>query len=514
VIKAGGPHSDMETVTTSLDSEDTTIAAPPEEMPRWGLPALLGVLGSALLAIGSDLPGSPFGPHAGGLWPFAATGAAPSWEGPALPAWAMVANQGPGVTPGRLLPTAAVIVGLGLLVAAWLSMWRRSRRQGTWRLRHLASVVGAWTVPLLFAAPLATQDVWAYGAEGRLVLAGHGGYRPASALGHSLWTQGVDIKWIAHPSPYGPGALDLSALFVRISGGHPWVAAEWWRVTAIVGLTLCLWGTGRLASHHGGNGVGAAMAAINPLVVVILVGGIHNDGLMLGLAVAAVALSIAARQWEGALLCAAAVAVKPNALLALGALAWWTWGRNRTDRLRAVVVTGVALVGVLVVSGLAVGGGFAWLSTGLVSGGIAGPWSIGAELTGSSTGWFVESVAVGGCVGAVALVLWSRARLGWMVGLGWGFAALAVSSPRPEPWYLTWAVVFLACGGLERRTGRLGIVVLTAMIAGSLLPLGVMWWFEGLIVLVALGVKASHSPPAEVAKIPSPSTPVLSGIAG
>ena len=49
---------------------------------------MVGAAGSALLALASDLPASPFGPHAGGVWPFADSGAARTWEGPSVPAWA------------------------------------------------------------------------------------------------------------------------------------------------------------------------------------------------------------------------------------------------------------------------------------------------------------------------------------------------------------------------------------------------------------------------------------------
>src|SRR5580658_8145540 len=82
------------------------VAAPrPPARPVGGLAgtAVLGAAGSALLALASDLPASPFGPRAGGLWPFAGAGAAPSWEGPATAAWAQPANRGPGVPSAHLL---------------------------------------------------------------------------------------------------------------------------------------------------------------------------------------------------------------------------------------------------------------------------------------------------------------------------------------------------------------------------------------------------------------------------
>ncbi|HXQ63084.1 MAG TPA: polyprenol phosphomannose-dependent alpha 1,6 mannosyltransferase MptB [Acidimicrobiales bacterium] len=460
-------------------------------------PTLLGVVGSVFLAVGSDLPGSPYGPHAGGLWPFAGRGPAPGWEGPSVPEWTMVArNQGAGVGPGRLLATAAVVVGVGLLGWAWLLVWRAARGEIRGGRRSLWWTAGAWVAPLMFAAPFASQDVWTYGAEGKMVLSGFGGYRPATMLGHSVWTLGVDPKWIELPSPYGPGALDLSAVFVRISGGRPWVAAECWRLMSVIGLVLCAWGVTRIVSMHGGDGTAAAVAAVaNPAILLILVAGIHNDALMLGLVVAGMAVALSGRRTVGLVLCALGVAVKPNALLVVGALAWWAWGSRWRHRTRGILVAALAVAGVLAVGGLAVGGGFGWVRADLFSGEIAGPWSFAAQLFHSRSGWPVDAVEFAGFALAIAFVVGPGRPGGWIAGLGWGFAVMAVTVPRPEPWYVAWAVVLLACGGLRRHSERLGILVLSAMLAGSVLPLEILWWFEGVFALVWLGLVSLRANP-------------------
>ena len=366
--------------------------------------ALLGAAGAVLVAFGSDLPGSPYGPHAGGLWPFAGTGPAPGWEGPTIPSWASVADQGPGVGAGRLLATAAVVVGVGLLALAWVVLWRRVHQRPDVGVHRLWWVVGAWVAPMLFAAPLASQDVWTYGAEGKMVLDGFGGYSTGSVLGHSVWTSGVDAKWLAHPAPYGPGELDLSAFFVRISGGRPWVAAECWRVAAILGLLLCAWGVTRIVSLSAGDGRSATVAGVaNPAILLVLVAGIHNDALMLGLTVAGLAVALSGRRTWGLVLCALGVAVKPNALLVLGALAWWTWGSRWRDRTKGALVAAVVLVGVLVVGGIGVGGGFGWMKADIFSGGADGVWSLGAQLTGAETGWLITAVELAGAAVAARL---------------------------------------------------------------------------------------------------------------
>ena len=120
----------------SLESDrgsPAIAAGPPKARWTFGLvpTAIIGASGSALLALASDLPASPYGPRAAHVWPVAASGAAPGWEGPALPAWAGPANGGPGVGSGHLLLLGAVLLGVVLLGLAWISLWRSVRAART-----------------------------------------------------------------------------------------------------------------------------------------------------------------------------------------------------------------------------------------------------------------------------------------------------------------------------------------------------------------------------------------------
>ena len=164
---------------------------------------------------------------------------------------------------------------------------------------------------------------------------------------------------------------------MKVSGGRPWVAAQCWRATAVIGLLLCAWGVRRIVSLRGGNATAAVLAVANPAVLIIVVGGIHSDALMLGLAVAGVALALSGQPAWGILLGAVGVAVKPNALLVVGALAWWAWGGGRRQRLVSLMATAGAVIGVLFVAGLVVGGGFGWVRSISSYGWVPGPWALG-----------------------------------------------------------------------------------------------------------------------------------------
>ena len=416
--------------------------------------AMLGAAGSALLALATDLPASPFGPHAGGLWPFAGAGPAPSWEGPATAPWAQPANRGPGVPSAHLLVLAAALVGVVLLAVAWLGLWRAVRADRTLGFRSLWWVVTAWTAPLLFAAPFASQDVWVYVAQGKIVASGLSSATPLHHLGHSVWLSGVDPKYLTGPSIYGPGAVDLSALFATVSGGHPWIAAECWRLAVIAALVLCSWGVARVAAARAANPVEAVIAGVaNPGVLIIFVASIHNDAVMLGLIVAGVALAVTKRPWWALGAAALAVTVKAPAALAVLAIAWWCWKGAWRPRAMATLAAIVLTVGVLVVTGLGSGGGFTWLRSASV-GTVASSFSVLPPL-GITTAAPVSAIQVAGILAAVLLVLSVPRGRSWVGALAVGLAVMALCAANPQPWYLLWALPVVACtlgqGGARPR---------------------------------------------------------------
>jgi hypothetical protein len=272
------------------------------------------------------------------------------------------------------------------------------------------------------------------------------------------------------------------------------VAAECWRLSAIVGIVLAAWGVWRIVSIRGGSATAATVAGVaNPAVLIILVGGMHNDALMLGLMVAGVAVAMSGKRSWGMTLCVLAMAVKPNALLAVGAMAWFMWGSLWRQRIKGAVTAVAAVTSVFVVSGLGVGGGFGWIGADS-NGSQVGPWSIGPKFFGVETGWPIVFIELVGLALAVGLILRIGRSGRWLVALGWGFLVVALTVPKPEPWYLTWSVALLACGGLTRRLEKSAVSVLIVMMVGTLLPLAYVWWLGGVTLLVWLAAVSARGP--------------------
>ncbi len=86
------------------------------------------------------------------------------------------------------------------------------------------------------------------------------------------------------------------------------------RLCMLPGLLLLIWAAPRVARHVGANGAASLwICVLNPLVIVHLMGGVHNEMLMVGLMMAAIALTFAGRPVIGVSLIAIAVAVKATA---------------------------------------------------------------------------------------------------------------------------------------------------------------------------------------------------------
>jgi alpha-1,6-mannosyltransferase len=387
-----------------------------------------------------------------------------------------------------VLVLAAVLVGVALLGVAWLQLWRAVRGDENLGFRDVWWVAAAWTAPLLFAAPFASQDVWVYAAQGKVVASGMHASTPLHVLGHSVWVSGVDPKYLKGGSIYGPGANGISALFASASGGHPWIAVEGWRLAVVASMVLCGWGVARIAAARGANPVEAVVAGVaNPAVLIAFIAGAHNDAVMIGLVVAGIALAVTGRRWWALGVLALAVTVKAPAALAVLAVAWWCWKGSWLQRAFAVAAGVAMTVVALGVTGLFSGGGFSWLKSASI-GTVASAFSL-VRFAGTVSSGPVNLVQTMGILVAVVLVLAVPRGRSWIGALALGFGVMAVCSANPQPWYLLWAVPLVACTFVDGGVQRAVLVVLTAMAAWSVLPFGPLVWFGGIIALAVIGFR-------------------------
>lgn len=382
--------------------------------------------------------------------------------------------------------TVMVFLGIGMLVIGWLLMARfcvntRRRRARFVPVSILWRTFAAWVMPLYLTAPLFTQDIYSYLAQGSIAARGWDPYSagPVDLLGpDNPLARSVPLMWSHSPAPYGPTALGYGAVISWITNDGFVSGILLHRLVSILGLALAGWALVRLARRCGVPSQTAMwLGVLNPLALLHLVGGIHNEAAMLGLLLAGLELVLrgvdkvkrpTTSRWiliiAGLALITAAGLVKVTALMALGfagvAIARWFGGSIKDLILAASISAGVALVVGASLS-LGTGVGFGWITsqggaTEIVS------WmsfSTVMGLASSFLGMFLglgdhQEVALtlfrtlGILVGVTWLVrmLWAsfKGRIHPVGGLGVAMFLMVIFFPVVHPWYLLWAILPLA----------------------------------------------------------------------
>ena len=425
-----------------------------------------GLLGTVLLALGSLTPA--YLPQSSPYWEPARALGLDSW-------WAKAAGTG------------MVIAAVGLLMVAWFNL----RPAVYVDVKHWAVLVW-WSLPLLFAPPVFSHDAYSYAAQGWLI---HNGLNPYEASPSYLpgpFADQVAWVWRYTAAPYGPLALQLSHGLVLLANLNPYYSAVLHRLPALVGVALIVHFLPRIARQMGVDPRGVAwFSTINPLLVIDLVGGAHNDALMLGCVVAALYLAFRGRMFLALVLVGVGSAIKQPAILAAFPVAiigsgWASWGVRHLARFAVRLVYAFAVaIGTFVAISLACGLGFGWLNAVTVPGMILtmAPFSLAGFglqslvnlVTGDPAGRAVwQGAQTLGLVLSAALVSWLAVR--WsrtrpVAFLSWAYLVFASFGPALHPWYLTWGGLLLPLTEPSPRVWRAAAVVTAILLiydAGNL----------------------------------------------
>ncbi|MFF7179505.1 polyprenol phosphomannose-dependent alpha 1,6 mannosyltransferase MptB [Streptomyces sp. NPDC008121] len=412
--------------------------------------------------------------------------------------WGLWEPRGSGIT---LAATVLAYAGLTLLVAAW---WRYGRLLAAGVRDRVLVTLAWWTTPLLLAPPLHSADVYSYIAQGAMVLEGHDVYGAGpSVLGPG--DLGADAAasvgghWTDTPAPYGPVFLVLAQAVVKLTGGEIVPAVLGMRLIALGALALIVWAVRGL-----GGGPGALwLAALNPLLLVHVIGGMHNDGLMIGLMLSGVLLATRGRWVLGCVLVGLAMMIKSPAAVALLFIGVMVARRDGGVRgvARGLVLPGLVAGAVAAGATVVAGTGFGWLRTQSVAGTIHTALSLTSDiglglglLFGDGPEPVKGVVQKLGLLAAVAVILalaWRawKGRIDPVRGLGLALVALVALSPMVQPWYLLWGVCAVAAVAWDTRAAQL-LAVLSAALAYETAPTGATPWYgfvvAGLVLAAGL----------------------------
>lgn len=408
---------------------------------------------------------------------------------------------------GRMLGLAVVMIGLGLVGAAWLSMCRvaahTERAEQADLIDQIRFTTFLWCAPLLLAPPLFSRDGWSYAAQGMLTHVDASPYAYGPDVLAGPVTEAVDPRWMQTITPYGPLPLAIGDVAAGMTG-NPWMLVVVHRLAALVGLVLLAWAVPRIAQWTGANpALATAIVIASPLMIANGVGGLHNDLLMVGLMAAALALAVE-RHWVlGAVVGGLAAAVKvPGGLVCIAiGLVSLSVAAPMAARVRRFVSIGVISGGVLVAFGVFWGVGLGWVEALTVPGSVNTPLSMPTVLggwldmiaaavgLGTDPATFLELTRLAANVAAFGFACWVALR--WPTGdrsravgaIAAVMGVLVLASPVVHLWYFLWALPFFALLPL-RRLASVGLIAVS-VIAGIVAPLDSS--LHGAYIAIVLG---------------------------
>jgi alpha-1,6-mannosyltransferase len=417
--------------------------------------------------------------------------------------------------PSRIQTVSLTMTTTGavMMALAWLMLGRFALGDRRMSRGELDRTLWLWALPLLLAPPMYSKDVYSYLAQSQICRLGLDPYRvgPATGLGlDHVFTLSVPSLWRETPAPYGPLFLWIGRGISALTGENIVAAVLCHRLVVLLGVGLIVWATPRLARRCGVAEVSALwLGAANPLLIMHLVAGIHNEAPMLGLMLTGTEFALrgidSARpllphpwpnlrthwpDWAplcmllaGAILITLSSQIKLPSLLALGFVAMALarrWGGN----LRAVLLAGGLLAGLSLAVMAAVGWasrlGFGWIYT-LGTANVVRSWMSPPTLIALGTGQVGILLGLGDHTTAVLAltrgigVLIIAVLVGWLLmavlrgrlhpvgGLGVALGGTVLLFPVVQPWYLLWAIIPLAAWA-TRPGFRIAVIIVTIVV--------------------------------------------------
>jgi alpha-1,6-mannosyltransferase len=417
---------------------------------------------------------------------------------------------------GKMLATLVVYTGVILLVWAWVRLGRLAIAD---KIGYRPVVIAAvcWCLPMLLAPAMFTRDVYSYIAQGATGLAGFDVYiADPTVLTSPEIVENVHPFWMDQPAPYGPFFILLAKGVVSLTNTNILAGALLMRLALVTGFGLLLWALPGLVRHLGGRLPVAAWAMLaGPLTVIHLVGGPHNDLLLVGLLGAGTVLVLDRKHVFGIALVTLAVGVKASALVALPFLVWVWAGHLDSTRwrnfARACVGAILTFAVVLAATSLAAGVDIGWVreinASGKLVNWLSIPTALGEILhqvlgivVNVPADWLVTITRI---IGQTVLLL-IIVRLWWKArerGPADAVRLAAISlfcvtmlSPALLPWYLTWGLVLAV--GLPWKPRQLAVfVTISAFMVAPYSPDGeqLLYNWAWIFLAVAASVLAAVS---------------------
>ena len=424
----------------------------PGPFEGWGFlwqPAILGFIAMVLILAGSSFTNSPFKYNLVNTWFF----------GEPSSTLSATSSQ-----TKLILSIVFVYGGLLLLMRVWLRLAEVMKLHRGASIKSLWWMLLLWAGPMIVAPPLFSRDVFSYAAQGEMTSLHLSPYFLGSfSLGSSPYVTPVDPLWGNAPAPYGPFFLFLDGSIDRIAQHNQLATVVGLRLLETFAVAMIGYGVVMLSRELGRDpGEAFVLSAMNPLVLLTLIGGAHNDAIMAGFLVVGIALAVKRRPVWALIFVSSAAAIKAPAAIGLAFIAW-TWLGPRASvrqRVKPIIFTAIIAMVTMSVWTLLAGFGFGWVNN-LLSNGTVRSWAAPATAVGMALGNLLHAVGLTGVsistvlsitrlIGlliAVAFTVWlllHAEERGWVRSLGLSLILFVELGPVVQPWYLAWGLVLLA----------------------------------------------------------------------
>jgi alpha-1,6-mannosyltransferase len=366
---------------------------------------------------------------------------------------------------GLVVSSVLLWAGVAAMLLAWLQLGRELNAGRRISEYTMIATTGFWLAPLLLSVPLFSRDTYSYLAQGALLRDGFDPYVVGPIENPISLLDNVSSIWTTTTAPYGPAFILVAKFVTLVVGNHVVAGTMLLRLCMLPGLAMLIWAAPRVARHVGADGAVALwICVLNPLVIIHLMGGVHNEMLMVGLMMAGIASMFAGRHVAGAALIAVAVAVKATAVLALPFMVW-VWMRHLPGkRLRAFAIASGAsiatFVAVFAVLSTLAGVGLGWLTALQGSVKIVNwltvPTAV-ANLANLIGGLFVPvnfyAILDVTRLAGIATILVALPLLWWrfrhtdreaLAGIAWAMLVVVLFVPAALPWYYTWPLAVIS----------------------------------------------------------------------
>lgn len=226
---------------------------------------------------------------------------------------------------GQAISGTLLSLGTVLFIAAWVLLGRQVylRSQLGASLKKVRTTVLCWIIPLIPADPILSRDVFSYLMQGAMVRDGFDPYTEGASVDPGPMLLEVSRDWRNTTTPYGPLHLWISESITSLVGDNVSLGILLYKALSLGGFLVLCWAIPRIAAKLGGSPTVAVWLSVaNPLMVFHLVGGMHNESVMVALVSMGILAALHNRFALAVASISVAVSLKATAAIALPFIVW------------------------------------------------------------------------------------------------------------------------------------------------------------------------------------------------